>query len=205
MELDKFQISLKEIKTKLKQFKEIKRVVLYGSVARGDYSLRHSDLDIFIFLFQKKPLEKTKDKIFKVLSKIGLKNGVKIQPEFQGEIIEEKDHTLLVKLIEEGKVIIDNEKKEKAFFGLKTYYIYEYNSSKSPQPSLFSKIINGKKVSYFKKGKKVTKSYKGIVDGKRIIKIGNALIVEKKEDPYMQILFDRFKIEATFKKMIFML
>lgn len=203
--MDKFQISVKEIKIELKQFKEIKRAVLYGSVARGDYSLRHSDLDLFIFLFQKKPLEKTKNKIFKILNKIGLKNGIKIQPEFQGEEIEEKDHTLLVKLIEEGKVIIDNEKEEKPFFGLKSYYIYEYNASKSPQPSLFSKILNGKKVSYFKEGRKVTKYYKGLVDGRRIIKIGDALIVEKKEDPYIKILFNRFKIDATFKKLVFML
>ncbi len=203
--MDKFQKSLKEVKTELKKFKEIKRVVLYGSVARGDYSLRHSDLDLFIFLYKKKTIEKTKKKIIEVLNKIGLKNGVKIQPEFQGEEIEEKSHTLLVKLIEEGKIMIDNEKKEKPFFGLKPYYIYEYNSSKSPQQSLFSKVLNGKKSTYLKNGKKVTKYYKGLVDGKKIIKIGNALIVEKKKDQYIQMLFDKFKIEAKFRRMVFML
>ena len=47
-------------------------------------------------------------------------------------------------------------------------------------------------------------SYKGLVDNKKIIKIGNALIIDKKEDPYMKMLFDKFNINAKFREMVFM-
>ncbi|HLC71381.1 MAG TPA: nucleotidyltransferase domain-containing protein, partial [Candidatus Nanoarchaeia archaeon] len=43
--------------------KEILVVFLYGSVARGDYSLRHSDLDLFIVLKNKLVNEKVKERL----------------------------------------------------------------------------------------------------------------------------------------------
>ena len=44
------------------KIKEILVVFVYGSVARGDHSQRHSDLDLFVILKRKKVTEKIKSK-----------------------------------------------------------------------------------------------------------------------------------------------
>lgn len=57
---------------------KIERIILYGSYARGDFSLE-SDVDIMILLncTQKEIMEKRKE-ISKIASRVGLKNDIMV-------------------------------------------------------------------------------------------------------------------------------
>ena len=57
--------AIEELKLLFPKIKEILIVILYGSVARGDFSRRHSDLDLLIVLNQKKTRSRVEDKIKK--------------------------------------------------------------------------------------------------------------------------------------------
>ena len=159
--MTKFKETIKEIKRRYKGDNRVLKIVLYGSVARGDYSERHSDLDIFVVISSNKIAKKLE----KELTEIGVKYGVKVHPEFQGKETTIEDHTLLQKLLIEGKVIVDNYAKllyNIDAFGLKPYYIYEYNAFKSKKRTLFSKLLHGKKVKYRRKGEIVKIKYPGL-------------------------------------------
>ena len=47
---EQFNSLMNSLKKELIKIEEISAVVLFGSYARGDYSLRHSDIDIMIFI-----------------------------------------------------------------------------------------------------------------------------------------------------------
>ena len=205
--MDKFKETLKEIKKKYKNDNRILKIVLYGSVARGDYSERYSDLDLFIVVNKNKPDKRVTKKIEIELENIGIKYGVKVHPEFQGKETTIEDHTLLQKLLIEGKMLIDNYPKllfNIDSFGLKPYYIYEYNAYESNKRTLFSKLLHGKKVKYRIKGEIKKVRYKGIADQWNIILLGrNAIMVKASLDKELKQIFKNFKIDYNFKELVF--
>src|SRR3989338_6782397 len=95
---NKFELTLSILQNLFLQYKKIEVVYLYGSVARGDYSLRHSDLDLLLIL-SCNANKKLEEKIKNALITLGLKNGVKVQIEFVGKNVIEEDHSLLRKVI----------------------------------------------------------------------------------------------------------
>lgn len=205
--MTKFKETINEIKKRYKDNKIVLKIVLYGSVARGDYSERHSDLDLFVVVNSKKVNKKVVEKIKHVLEKIGIKQGVKVHPEFQGKETTIEDHTLLQKLLIEGKIIVDNYPKllyDIDAFGLKPYHIYEYNAFKSKKRTSFSKLLHGKKVKYKSKGGLKKSIYKGIADKKNIILLGrNVIMVKTNVDKEVKEIFQNFNVEYKFRGLVF--
>ncbi|MBN2423136.1 nucleotidyltransferase domain-containing protein [Candidatus Woesearchaeota archaeon] len=205
--MNKYDFVINNIKKKYKNDERILKILIYGSVARGDFSERHSDLDLFIVLNNEEPNKKITKKLIFELEKIAIKYSVKIHAEFQGKSTTTEDHTLLQKLLIEGKIIVDNYNKlifNTNAFGLKPYYVFEYNAYKSKKRTLFSKLLHGKKVNYLKNGKKLIINYKGIADNKNIIILGrNVLMIIAGFEAEIRRIFKNFDVEYNFKGIVF--
>jgi len=203
---DKFEYAIANLISEFPRHKKILAVYVYGSVARQDYSLRHSDLDLFIILNQKKADETSKERLAESIISISSKFGVKAHPEFQGRETKKEDQTLLRKIIEEGKCIYSS-----GFFtlageqlGLKQYIIYEYSLKNSPQKSYFSKTLHGRKSWYYQGSTKIMKEYKGIADSKDIIILGKgALMAAKEKQKDVELLFNNFKAEYRIIRIVY--
>lgn len=202
---NKFEKAIENLKVNvLPKLDEILVVFLYGSVARGDYSLRHSDLDLFIVLKKKRVTEKTKEKLDNKIIPGGYQFGVKIHPEYQGTETRGEDRTLIQKMIEEGKIIYSSGMFSFNFeqIGLKQFIIYEYSVGKGK--TMFSKILHGRKSWYYKGKKKVVKEYEGIINGEEIIGLGKGvLMVVKEKEKELKKNFEKFGIDYKFKKMVY--
>lgn len=204
--MNKFDKTIEELKTKFFNIKDVLAVFLYGSVARGDYSVRHSDLDIFIILNKKKITEKVQDKINHLLWSLGSKNGVKIHTEYQGLKIRVQDKTLFEKIIEEGKLIYS-----KVFIitpaeklGLKQFAIYSYKAKDQKTKTRLSQILHGNRSWYYKGKKKIIKEYNGLIDNETIIAVGKGAVMvrqEKRKD--IENSFERLNIEYHIKKIVY--
>jgi predicted nucleotidyltransferase len=204
--MNKFEKTIGELKPLFPEIKEILVVILYGSVSRGDYSLRHSDLDILIILDKKKPSDRIFKKINDLILKVGSKNGVQIHIEFQSKDIREEDYSLIEKMIEEGKILYSRSLfiLSTNMIGLKQYIIYDYSSDKPAVRTRISQILRGKKSWYKKEGKKIVKEYKGIADDKKIILIGKgSIMVEKEKQKEITGLFDDMGINYKTKKIVY--
>ncbi|MBI5002953.1 nucleotidyltransferase domain-containing protein [Candidatus Woesearchaeota archaeon] len=207
---NKFEYTLSLLQEKFAAHKEIEVVYLYGSVSRGDYSLRHSDLDLLLILSCTSN-KKIEEKIKNALISLGLKNGVKIQIEFIGKNITEEDHSLLRKVIEEGKVLYA---KGTVVFdhlqlGLRQFIVYSYSLKKSTQKSYFSKVLHGRKSWYYEKRKngkreKIVKEYAGIIDNNTIFELGRgALLVAKERQKDMLHVFEQFGVVYEIKRIVY--
>ena len=202
---DSFEKTLTCLQEIVFQLKEINAVYLFGSVARGDYSIRHSDLDLFIFLKHERN-KKIEEKISRLLIPVGLQFGVKIHIEFQGKTIQKEDHSLLRKIIEEGKPIYaaGNFIIDGMQLGLRQFIIYSYSLKNSKQKSYFSKVLHGRKSWYYNHGKKTVKEYNGIIDTVSIIDIGKgALMVAKERQKDIILVFERFGVLYTIKRIVY--
>lgn len=193
------------LQEKFPKIKEIEIVYLFGSVARGDYSLRHSDLDLLIVL-STCTNDRVEEKIKNILVPLGLAHGVKVQIEFVGKTITLEDQSLLRKVIEEGKVLYA--KGTLVFdhlqLGLQQFIIYSYSLRKSTQKSYFSKVLHGRKSWYYNKGKKVVKQYPGIIDNSSIIDLGRgALLVAKEKQKDILRVFEQFGVEYEIKRIVY--
>ena len=147
-----FENAIEELKLEFPKFKEILMVVLFGSVARGDFSRRHSDLDLLVIINKKTIGKKIQEEIKNKASEICIKFGVRSHIEFQGLNINTDDKSLLRKMIEEGKVIYSRGAWfiEDNILGLKQYVIYSFSTKKSKKGTTFSKALHGKRSWYYK-------------------------------------------------------
>ena len=203
-----FESAIDEIKTAFSYFKEVLIVILYGSVARGDFSRRHSDLDLFVIINNKKVDAKLKKKIDEKIASICFKHSVRAHLEFQGSMIKEDDRTLIRKLVEEGRIIfssgifmIDNE-----LMGLKQYLLYAFSTKNSKKRTLFSKTLHGKKSWYYKEGEKILKEYPGIIDNKSIFFAGRGgLLVSKEKQKNIEGTFNHFNVDYKIIKIVYAL
>lgn len=187
-------------------FKEILVVFLYGSVSRGDFSLRHSDLDLFIILKSKLGSETIKEKLDQIILSVGHMEGVKIHPEYQGIIIQREDRTLVQKMIQEGKIIYSTGifTFDYQQVGLQQYLIYDFSLKNAINPTMFSKVLHGRKSWYWKGKEKVIKEYKGIIDGEDFIELGKGvMMVMKSREKDLKHIFEQFKVEYALKKIVY--
>jgi len=202
--MDKFKLTLEELKLKFSEFEKINAVFVYGSVAREDYSERHSDLDLLIFLDKRnKNLE---GGISKLLMGVGIKYNVRVHIEYLSKDIKEEDKSLIKKILEEGKLlysdgllIISNKK-----IGLNPYYLCVYKIKDRNKQVKLSQILHGRKSWYYKGKEKIVKEYKGIIDNEKIIEAGRgALLIslDKKKD--INLLFENLDIKYNIKKLVF--
>lgn len=202
---NKFELTIELLQNTFLQIKEIVIVYAYGSVARGDYSLRHSDLDLFIIL-KKERNKRLEEKMTNILIPIGLRFGVQIQIEYMGKIIKEEDHSLLRKMIEEGKPIYASGSFviDGLQLGLRQFLIYSYSLKNNKKKSYFSKILHGRKSWYYTKGKKIVKEYQGIIDDRDIIEMGRGTImIAKEKQKDILHLFQEFEVDFHLKKIVY--
>lgn len=204
--MNKFEETLNELKKEFTGEKSILIVYLYGSVARGDFSERHSDMDLLIILNKKIANEKNRDKIENNIIPIGIRHGVKIHSEYQGTEIRKEDQTLIAKMIEEGKIIYSAGVFNFSYqqIGLRQYIVYSYSLKNLKDKSLFSKALHGRKSWYHKGKEKITKEYKGIADKESIISLGRGYLMAAKErQKDIEGLFKRFGVDYSIERVIY--
>lgn len=190
--MNKVEEAVVEIKKRLLRVKEVFAVILYGSVARGDYSIRHSDIDILIVLED----TKAKNKINKIIDDINIKCRTKIHPEYQTKEIKREDQTLLCKMFEEGRILFSKgfwfmDKKQ---LGLDAIRLYRFDTSSIDKISrvMFSRALHGRE------------GYKGLIDSVSIIDAGKGgLLVKKNMFREIEQIFERFKIKYKVIKTVY--
>jgi len=185
--MNRIEESLAEIKKRLK-VKGVFAVILYGSVARGDYSLKHSDIDIFVVLSSD-----VKNKIDSLVNDINLKYRVKVHPEYQGIDVKHEDQTLLCKMFDEGKVLFSRGFwfMNKRNLGLESFRLYRFDTSSVGKINrvMLSRALHGRK------------GLNGLIDGISIIDSGKGgLIVRKNLFKDIESFFDRFKVKYKIVK-----
>lgn len=205
-ELNKFEKTLSELKKEFSKEKDLLVVYVYGSVARGDYSERHSDLDLFIVINRKKVPAYLKERINNKIIPIGIANSVKIHPEYQGLYIRKDDQTLIAKMIEEGKIIFSRGVFNFSYqqLGLNQYIIYSYSLKNSENKTMFSKALHGRKSWYYKGKSKIVKEYNGIVDNDEIILLGKgAIMILKKRQKDVENLFKLYNVSYNINRIVY--
>ena len=191
--MNKIEEAIVELKKKLYNVKEVFAVILYGSTARGDYSIRHSDIDILIILED----IKAKNKIENIIDNMNIKYRVRLHPEYQLLDIKHEDQTLLCKMFEEGKLLFS-----KGFWfigkerlGLDAFRLYKFDTTDANKTNrvILSRVLHGR-----------DKRYKGLIDDISVIGIGKGgLLVKKNRFSDIEGLFKRLKIKYKIKKTIY--
>lgn len=159
------------------KIKEISAIVLFGSWARGDYSLRHSDVDLMIFLDRITPDPKIEENIRKQIINRSLGEEINIHPLFQYRKIEEEDKSLMLTIGREGKVIFSRDTLviSRNLLGLKEYFLIKFENAgtKAVSKNRLQRFLYGYKI----KGKK----YQGIVDEEKVFSAGKGAIILPQE------------------------
>ncbi len=174
---------LSMIKQELPAIKEINAVVLFGSFARGDYSLRHSDIDLMVFLDEEEKDQALEEQIRKKILALSVEKELNPHITFQYKKIEEEDKSLMVTVAREGKVLFARKTIVISYnqAGLASYYLVRFDTTgckavvkNKLQRFLYGYIVNGKR-------------YQGLVDEQRILSAGKGAIIVP-EDIYQKVL-----------------
>ncbi len=191
--MNKIEEAIKDIKKRLSHIKEVFAVILYGSVSRGDYSIRHSDIDILIILED----IQAKNKVESIINDINIQHRIKIHPEYQTREIKHEDQTLLCKMFEEGKLLfsrgfwfIDKEQ-----LGLKAFRLYRFDTKEISKVNrvILSRALHGR-----------NKKYKGLIDDISIIDSGKGgLMIRKDRFKDIEGLLSRLNIKYKVKKTVY--
>ena len=183
-----FEELVNEIKEKLYKFDEINAVVLFGSYARGDYSVK-SDLDVMVFIDEEIENKQIEEKIRKIIIKINLHKEILIHTIFQYNMIQEEDKSLMLTIAREGNVIFSKKTIiiSQNILGLKPFVLLKFETDKLDQvkKNKLQRFLNG----YVVKGKK----YAGLIDNYEIIKAGKGAIIVP-ENMFKKILLYSQKI-----------
>lgn len=168
-----FMVLIGSLKKELSLFNDINSVVLFGSFARGDYSVRHSDLDIMVFLEAEEKKLQLEEKIRKKIINLNLGKELNIHTIFQYKKIEEEDKSLMLTIAKEGKVLFSKKTIVISgdILGLKEYYLIKFDTTKI-KPVIKNKLqrfLHG----YVIKGKR----YHGLVDGGKVLSAGKGAIL----------------------------
>ena len=174
---EQFEEIVIKIKRDMYKIKKINAVVLFGSFARGDYSARHSDIDIMIFLDEEKKDSKLEEKILNKIINLNLGKLISVHTLFQYKMVKTEDAGLLLTIAEEGRTLLSRKSIviSKDILGLKSIYLIIFDSKDVDQvmKNKLQRFLHG----YIVKGKK----YNGIVDNEKVISAGKAAIIVPKE------------------------
>jgi len=123
---------LKKIAKELSRIEDVKVVILYGSLARGEFTSR-SDIDLFILTTDDKTQKEVEDKVIELESEIG-KN---IQPTIRTIAeLQKTDTGLLQNIFQEGKALYLKEPSDipsAILLQQKPFLIYSFQISSLPQ------------------------------------------------------------------------
>ena len=174
---EQFNSLMNSLKKELIKIEEISAVVLFGSYARGDYSLRHSDIDIMIFIDKDKKNLKLEEKIRKIIIKLSLDKDLSVHALFQYKKIEEEDRSIMLTIANEGKVLFAKKTLviSDNILGLKGYLLIKFDTA-GVKPVIKNKLQRFL-YGYTIKGKR----YKGIVNGETILNAGKGAIIVPEE------------------------
>jgi len=176
---------LKKIAKKLSKVEDVKSVILYGSLARGEFTSR-SDIDLFILTTKDKTQIEIHDKVIELEPEIGRN----IQPTIRTSAeLQKTDTGLLQNIFQEGKILYLKEPYDipsAILLQQKPYLIYSFQISSLPQKdkARFNRQLYEQK----RKGYK----YKGLLQeiGGQKLSAGCVMM------PYEQ----KKKVEKFFKK-----
>jgi len=190
---EKFKKAIDECVVKLKKINSITAIILFGSLARGDYSVKHSDIDLLVFLDKDKKDENLEKRLNQIAVVIGTKYKATIHLTFQYNKITEEDNSLIKRLMGEGRVLFNkgNIIISKEILGLKAYELIVFDTSglKQLTKTKFSRLLHGTKLWYFKDKKKIIKQYKGLIDNENYINAGKGalLILHSEADKFAEL------------------
>jgi len=176
---------LKKIAKELSKIEDVKAVILYGSLARGEFTSR-SDVDLFILTTEDKTQKEIHDKVIELESEIGRN----IQPTIRTLVeLQKTDTGLLQNIFQEGKILYLREPSDipsAILLQQKPYLIYSFQIS-----SLLQKEKARFNRQLYEQTRKEYK-YKGLLQeiGGQKLSAGCVMI------PYEQ----KEKIEKFFKK-----
>ena len=190
--MNKIEEAVVEVRKRLKNIKDVFAVILYGSVARGDYSIKHSDIDVLVVLSE----IKSKNKINKIINDISVRCRVKIHPEYQNVDIKQEDQTLLCKMFEEGRVLFSQGIwfMDKSKLGLEVFRLYKFDTSYIDKVKrvMLSRALHGRK------------RFKGVIDNISVTDSGKGgLLVRKNSFKDVEMIFDRFKVKYKVVKSLY--
>jgi len=194
-----------DISVEMSKIDDVAAVFLYGSAARGDYSPRHSDIDIMIFL-GRRVLKRDYEGIKSKMLDISTRHKARIHPELQGTVIHERDKTLIQKVLEEGKLIYSKGVMTISGkrIGLEPFYLYTFSTKEKSKRPLLSKALHGGCSWYYKNNKKIKKEYKGIIDTITIIETGKgSLLVKKGRQHDIESVFMLYGADYAIKKILY--
>jgi predicted nucleotidyltransferase len=176
---------LKKIAKELSKIEDVKAIILYGSLAREEFTSR-SDVDLFILTTEDKTQKEIQDKVIELESEIGRN----IQPTIRTLVeLQKTDTGLLQNIFQEGKILYLREPSDipsAILLQQKPYLIYSFqiNSLLQKEKARFNRQLYEQTRKEYK--------YKGLLQeiGGQKLSAGCVMI------PYEQ----KEKIEKFFKK-----
>jgi predicted nucleotidyltransferase len=171
-------LEIKKIALKISELEGVEGVILFGSVARGDYT-KESDIDLLI-IFKNKKREGIQNRI----TDIAIKEKIKLQPILKTlDEIKEADAHFMTNILQDAKILFLSEKigkKLSDYLDFKPYTIFSYETTSlsAKERTKFYRSLFGAK--WKKDGKEY--SMKGLLDKLQGKQIGKAVIMVRAED-----------------------
>jgi predicted nucleotidyltransferase len=180
-----FEESLNFIVSEFKKIKEILSIVLFGSYLRDDFSVKHSDLDLMIFIDKNKPNEilEYEEKFYKISSK----SKVKIHLTFIYKNETKESSLIRYNALKTGKIMFERKKIffTKKDFDLEEVYLVNYDMRKL---STSKKFIVKTSLTKSKKFSDLVLNYSS-----------NSLIIRKKGLLKLKHYFEKYNINFEIK------
>jgi len=180
---------LKKIAKELSKIEDVKAIILYGSLARGEFTSR-SDVDLFILTTKDKTQKEIHDKIIELESEIGRN----IQPTIRTITeLQKTDTGLLQNIFQEGKILYLREPSDipsAILLQQKPYLIYSFQISSLPQKE--KARFNRQLYEQTRKGYK----YKGLlqeISGQKLS--AGCVMIPYEQKGKIEKFFKKFKVE----------
>ena len=180
---------LKKIAKELSRIEDVKAVILYGSLARGEFTSR-SDIDLFILTTDDKTQKQVQDKVIELESEIGRN----IQPTIRTIAeLQKTDTGLLQNIFQEGKILYLREPSDipsAILLQQKPFLIYSFQISSLPQKD--KARFNRQLYEQTRKGYK----YKGLLQeiGGQKLSAGCIMIPHMQKEA-IEKFFKKFKVK----------
>lgn len=180
---------LKKIAKELSRIDDVTAVILYGSLARGEFTSR-SDIDLFILTTDDKTQKEVQDRVIELESAIGRN----IQPTIRTVIeLQKTDTGLLQNIFQEGKILYLKEPSDipsAILLQQKPYLIYSFQISSLPQKdkARFNRQLYEQTRKEYK--------YKGLLQeiGGQKLSAGCVMIPHMQKDS-IEKFFKKFKVK----------